>query len=226
MAPIRALLVDDHQLVRQGIRFLLEQEESVQVAGEAANAEEALTQIEQLTPDVVLLDIALPGVSGLELAQMIRSRFPAVRILALTMHAAEEYVRGMLRAGADGYLLKHSSATELLDAIHLVYNNRMVFPRITGALVGEPSGSRTPLARQSDVLTEREREILSHIALGETSREIAKRIYLSAKTVDNYRARILEKLQAHNVAEAVAFALRRGLISLEMEAQSSQADYR
>lgn len=180
-----------------------------------------MTLIEQLDPDVVLLDISLPRMSGLELARLIKVRFPKVRILVLTMHSADEYVRGMLMAGAHRHLLKQASADELLQAVRLVHSNRMLYPRLAGGLAVGPAeerlSKRGASAWQSDILTEREKEILQLIAMGKTSPEIAQQIFLSAKTVDNYRSRILVKLQAHNASEAVAFAIQRGIISLESE---------
>ena len=212
LVPIRVLLVDDHRVVVQGIHAVLSKESGIEVVGEAASAEEALAILDQRTVDVVLTDISLPRANGVLLAQVAKTRYPGVHILALTVHTEEEFVVGMIQAGADGYVNKSISAAELIQAIRLVAQGQVLYPAAAKKLLVPDLGA--PLrSHRADLLTDREREVLRLIAMGATSREIARQLFLSAKTVDNHRARILEKLQARNKAEAVAYGIQRGFIS-------------
>jgi DNA-binding NarL/FixJ family response regulator len=213
--PIRVLLIDDHALVRAGIRALIGQLEEVEVAGEAAGGREALRLIEELQPDIVLLDIAAPGMSGLEVLTEIAKRFPQVRVIILTVHEAGEYALGALRAGAAGYLPKSAASNELKEAIETVARGE--------TYVSSDIAKRTVLeqARESqderslEKLTPRQREILTLIAEGNSTREIAHCLKISVKTVESHRAQLMERLNIHELAGLVLFAIRLGLIIVE-----------
>ena len=213
--PIRILLIDDHALVRAGIRALIGQLEEVEVAGEAAGGREALRLIEELQPDIVLLDIAMPGMSGLEVLTESAKRFPQVRVIVLTVHEAGEYALGALRAGAAGYLPKSAASNELKEAIETVARGE--------TYVSSDMARRTVLehARESqderslEKLTPRQREILTLMAEGTSTKKIAGRLKISVKTVESHRAQIMERLNIHEVAGLVLFAIRLGLIIVE-----------
>lgn len=211
-APIRVVLVDDHDLVRQGVRLILEQDSDVQIVGEASSGAEAVELAGRLRPTVVVMDIGLPDMTGLQATRAIKQASPEVRVLGLTQYADREYALGMLRAGADGYLLKQSTPVEFRNAVRAVARGDCVLhpsvARAVVATVSKPAHGSHP----QDLLTEREREILALIAAGYTSKKIAAQLALSPKTIDNHRSRIIEKLQVNNCAEAVTYALQHGLI--------------
>jgi len=210
---IRVLLVEDHQVVREGLRSLLEKEGDIEVLGDTDSGEMACQMARELRPDVVLMDLVLSGMNGLQATESIKAELPSVRILALTMHGSEEYVYGMLRGGADGYLLKYSAARELAAAIRTVYRGEsMLSPTIAKKLIDDIRG-KTGHAYHEGPLSGREKEILVLTAKGYTSREIGDILFLSPKTVDNHRARIMDKLQAKNQVEAVMNAVAAGIIS-------------
>lgn len=210
--PIRVLVADDHMIARTGIRHVLESEADFQVVGEAASGTEALALTLELHPDVVVLDISMPGVSGLEVAGRLRARSPDTRILILSMHDQAEYVLESVRAGAHGYLLKDTAATELREAIRAVcqgesYFSPPVASRLTAAVRGDQA-AQTGL----DQLTGREREVLLGIAQGRTNKEIAGELGISHRTVETHRESLMRKLQLRTVAELTRFALGAGLV--------------
>lgn len=214
MSPIRVLLADDHILVRAGIRGLLQGLAGMTVVGEAGDGPEAMHLAEQLRPDVVLLDVGMPRLNGLEVADRIAALDPAIRVVILSMHTSEEYVLRALRAGCAGYLVKGSAVSELEIAVRAVargetYLSPVVSKRVVEDYVNRTGGAIDPL----DALTPRQREILQLVAEGCTSKDIAHRLSLSQKTVDTHRAQIMERLGVHDVASLVRFALRVGLIS-------------
>lgn len=210
LAPIRVLLADDHTILREGIRFLLAREPDIEVVAEAADGEEAVRRVDDARPDVVLLDIGMPRLNGLEATRRIKSRHPEVRVLVLTMHEDEEYIRPLMEAGASGYVLKRSAATELVTAIRAVHQGHTVLPpRMLEAALRR---GRDP---DLDGLTEREVEVLKLIAKGLTNQEIAEKLHISVKTVQAHRAHIMEKLDLHDAVELTKYALRKGLITLE-----------
>jgi len=216
MTPIRVLLADDHTLVRAGIRGLLESIEGVEVIGEAGEGREALRLAEALRPDLVLLDIGMPGLNGLEAAGHLASMDPSIRVLILSMHSSEEYVLRALRAGCGGYLLKGSAVSELEIAVRAVargetYLSPAVSKQVVADYVGRMGGARDPL----DALTPRQREILQLVAEGHTSKDIAQRLGLSFKTVEGHRAQVMERLGVHDLAGLVRFAVRAGLVTPE-----------
>jgi DNA-binding NarL/FixJ family response regulator len=210
--PIRVLVVDDHAIVREGICSLLARRKDIEVVGEAADGKRAIDAVVQFDPDVVLMDIQMPGLNGLEATREIHKRFPSTRILVLTQHESKEYVVPLLRAGAVGYITKTARATELIGAIRAVYEQGAYLPpRITQTLVD--ALVETPGATEQPVLTERELEVLRLVVEGLSSREIAERLNISVKTVDTHRANIMDKVGAHNTAELTKYAIRKGWVS-------------
>ncbi len=216
MTPIRVLLADDHTLVRAGIRGLLQGLERVEVVGEAGDGQEALRLAETLRPDIVLLDIGMPGLNGLEVAGRLATVDPPVRVIILSMHISEEYVLRALRAGCAGYLLKGSAVAELEVAIRAVargetYLSPAVSKHVVDDYVTRTGGAADPL----DALTPRQREILQLAAEGHSSKEIAERLGISYRTVEAHRAQLMERLGVHDLAGLVRFAVRVGLIRPE-----------
>ena len=214
MKPIRVLLADDHTLVRAGIRGLLNGLAGVEVAGEAGDGHEALRLAGELRPDLVLLDIGMPGMNGLETAARLAKLDPAIRVIILSMHISEEYVLQALRAGVAGYLLKGAAVAELELAVRAVargetYLSPAVSKRVVDDYVSRTSGAPDPLA----ALTPRQREILQLVAEGHTSKDIARRLGLSYRTVEAHRNQVMKRLDVHDVTGLVRFAVRVGLIA-------------
>ena len=213
-APIRILLVDDHAMLRAGLRALLEAEAGFLVVGEAATGEEGVMKARQLMPDVVVMDLSMPGAGGLEAVRQIAALEKGIRTLVLTMHGEEEHLLPVLEAGGSGYVNNRSADEELIEAIKTVASGD-VFLYPSGAKLllrglkqkAEP-GEEDPLEK----LTDREREVLAFTVEGFSSSEIGKKLFISPKTVDTYRARIMEKLNLHHRSELVRFALKTGLL--------------
>ncbi|MDX6289520.1 MAG: hypothetical protein QOH42_1319 [Blastocatellia bacterium] len=213
--PIRVLLVDDHALVRAGIRALIGRLEEVEVAGEAAGGREALRLIEELQPDIVLLDIAAPGMSGLEVLTESSKRFPQVRVIVLTVHEAGEYALGALRAGAAGYLPKSAASDELKEAIETVARGETYVSSDIAKKTMLEQARISQDERSLEKLTPRQREILILMAEGNSTREIARSLKISVKTVESHRAQLMERLNIHEVAGLVMFAIRLSLVKVE-----------
>lgn len=210
--PIRVLVVDDHAIVREGICALLARREDMQVVGEAADGKRAIEAVLRLKPDVVLMDIAMPGMNGLEATREIHARSPLTRILVLTQHENKEYILPLLHAGAVGYITKDARASELTTAIRTVYEHGAYLqPSITSALVNALAES-AKASQPSPMLTEREIQIVQLIAEGLINREIADRLGISVKTVDTHRGNIMEKLGVHNTAELIKYAIHAGIV--------------
>jgi len=212
--PIRVLLVDDHTIVRQGLRALLAGSAEIEVVGEAEDGREGLREAQRLTPDVVVIDAAMPGLNGIDATQRILEAVPRARVLVLSMHAGEEYVRPAIRAGASGYLLKGSGLSDLVAAIRAVAaGDAFVSPSIAKLLVQDArrdgSGECTT---SGDALTVREREVLRLVAEGHSTQAIAKLLHLSPKTVEGHRGHFMQKLGVPNLAGLVRDALRLGLV--------------
>jgi two-component system, NarL family, nitrate/nitrite response regulator NarL len=212
---VRVMLVDDHTLVREGLRHILEATPGIEVVAEAGEGGEALRRAAEARPDVVVLDLSLPGTSGLELTTQLRALLPEVRVLILSVHDHPEYVLGAVRAGAQGYLRKDTSPAELRGALQAVARGESYFSppvarHLTAAVRGEPA-VEDPVGRLAR-LTPREREVLAGIAAGETSRAIASRLGLSPRTVETYRESLARKLDIKTVAALTRFALEAGLV--------------
>ena len=216
MTPVRVLLADDHALVRAGIRALLEDLEGVTVVAEAGNGSEVLELARKHRPDVVLLDISMPGLGGLEVSAQLGQELPEVRVVMLSMHATEEYVLQALRAGAAGYMLKDSATAELERALEAVMQGETYLsPPISKQVVEgyvQRVGAEQPAA---DNLTPRQRQVLQLIAGGQSTKEIAYRLELSVKTVETHRAQLMERLQIRDIAGLVKYAICNGLVSSE-----------
>lgn len=216
MSKIRVFLADDHQVFREGIRLLLERVPDMEVIGEADNGEEAVTRVSQLMSDVVLMDITMPGLNGLEAARQIKQKHPSVKVLILTMHETDQYLAEMLGVGVSGYLVKTTTSRELISAIRAVYQGDVyLYPSIARMLVGDylqrvKSGEEKT---SYDGLTPREREILRYIAEGRQNREIAQLLFISVRTVQAHRSNLMEKLGAHDRTQLVKYAIRKGIIS-------------
>ncbi len=215
MSPIRILLADDHDLVRAGFRSLLQSFEGIQVIGEAANGHEALRLVETLKPDLVLMDIAMPELNGLEATARIAKEHPQVRVMILSMHANEEYARRAIRAGAQGYLLKRASTAELELAVRAVARGEpYLSPAISKHLLADFARQPEP-ANPLDKLSPRQREILQLIAEGHSRKDIADKLSISVKSFDVYRSEIMQALEIEDTAGLVRFAIQNGLVSLE-----------
>jgi len=214
MARIRVLVADDHTIVRQGIVGILKSSEDVEVVGEAADGAEAGEKATKLKPDVVVLDVSMPHLTGLEAARRIREALPATRVLVLTMHDDEEYVLKMVRAGASGYLLKDSAGSELIAGIRALKAGKAYFGPHASRALAEAYQSGGPLPEDPfERLTDREREIFQLVVEGKTNAQIADLLFISPKTVDNHRTRMMEKLGIHGTAELVRFAAKHNLLS-------------
>ncbi|MGE0454468.1 MAG: response regulator [Vicinamibacteria bacterium] len=217
MSAARILLVDDHALVRAGFRSLLESVEGVQVLGEAGDGHEALRLIAELQPDVVFLDIALPGLNGLDVAARAAKEHAAVRVVILSMHANEEYVLRALQAGAAGYMLKDASVPELALALRAVLRGEIYLsPAISKRVVEDyvkRTGAEPAAAPSASALTPRQREVLQLVAEGSSTKEIAHRLNVSVKTVETHRAQLMDRLDIHDVAGLVRYAIRVGLVN-------------
>jgi two-component system response regulator NreC len=207
---IRVLLADDHKMVRQGFRLILISQDDIEVAGETGNGRECVELARALNPDVVVMDVTMPELNGIEATRRIREISPYIRVLALSVHRDSVYVREMIRAGAEGYLLKESADTDLLDAVRLVAaGHSYLSPEVSGAILQD---YRKHATNPLDLLSAREREVLQLAAEGKTNKEIAVRLNLSVHTVDGHRSRIMDKLNLHSIGELVRFAVRNGLI--------------
>lgn len=210
MTRIRVLVVDDHAVLREGIRALLAKQPDVTVVGQASNGAEAVEQARALKPDVVLMDISMPGIDGLEATRRIRAHDPEARILVLTQHEDEELIVPLLQAGASGYIFKRAGGAELITAIRTVHNEgAFLHPHVARLLMHQVSHAQES---PEPPLTEREREVLTLIAQGLTGREIAERLCLSEKTIMAHRSSLMEKLGLHHLADLVRYAIRHGLI--------------
>ena len=215
MAKIRILIVDDHAVLRDGIRALLGLHDDIEVVGEASEGKEAVGKAQELMPDVVIMDIAMPGMDGLEATRRLRKKYPKMKVLVLTQHDNKEYILSVIKAGASGYVPKRALGSELVSAIRAVKEgDSFLYPSAAAALI-EDYLQQTKGEDPYDQLTAREREIFKLIAEGHTSREIADMLFLSLRTVQGHRLKILEKLNLHNRTELIKFAMRKGLVSLD-----------
>jgi DNA-binding NarL/FixJ family response regulator len=216
MRKIRIVLADDHKLMRSGLRVLLEQQPDLTVVGEASDGRDAVALVASERPDVLVMDIGMPSLNGIEAAAQITQSHPEVSIVMLSMHSDESYVLRALKAGAKGYLLKDSAEADLIRAVHAVAEGKSFFsPAVSKVLLDDyvrklkRSGTEDPY----DLLTPREREILQLVAEGKSNKEIAQLLNLSVYTVETHRSNIMEKLNLHGVPELILYAVRMGIIS-------------
>jgi len=215
MSKIKVLVVDDHAMFRQGIRALLEGCEDVEIVGEATEGMEAIEKVLQLAPQVVLMDIAMPVMGGLEATRRIQKESPNTRVLVLTQYEDSEYILSLLRAGAKGYISKTATASELVSAICAVHKGEsFLYPSAATTLIEEYLMRVGGEKNEYERLTDREREILQLVAEGRSNREIADRLFISVKTVLRHRANIMDKLGFHNRTELIKYAISKGLIEM------------
>src|SRR5205823_1311354 len=210
-AVIRAVVVDDHAVVRSGIKLLLEREDDLEVVGEAGNGKDAIFAVRALKPDVILLDVVMPGESGIDVLPSLLKESPQTKVLVLSMQDDPSYVREAFAAGASGYVLKEAADEEVVAAVREIADGgRYVHPTLGARLVAADAEARA--AAEADPLSEREREVLRLLALGHTNQEIAKMLYISVRTAETHRAHIMQKLRLSTRAELVRYALAQGLL--------------
>ena len=212
---IRVLIVDDHTLLRAGLRALLVQDPGFEVVGEAENGRDAIRAVGQLTPDLVLMDLTMPGMNGIEAITEIKRRYPEVRVLVMTLHVAEDYVHASLKAGADGYILKDATQDEFRVAMRSVllgktYLSIDVSAKVVNGYLG--GGKNAGGSSIYDSLTHREREVLKLVAEGKTNKIMADYLHLSVKTVEKHRSNLMSKIDVHNASGLTAFAIEKGLL--------------
>jgi two-component system response regulator NreC len=214
MSKIRILLVDDHAIMRDGISALLNLQDDIEIVGEASEGKEAIDKARELVPDVVIMDISMPEMDGLEATRRIKKKNPSVKVLVLTQHDNREYILSTIKSGSDGYLPKRALGSELVAAIRAInQGHSFLYPTAAGILLED---YRRQVEKEPyDRLTEREREVFRLIADGHTSREIADMLFISLKTIHNHRAKIMEKLNIHNKSELIKFAILKGLITID-----------
>ena len=214
---VEIILADDHKLMREGLSSLLGKQEGIRIVGQANNGREAVQLAERLSPSVVVMDVSMPDLNGIDATRQIKTRNPRTKVIALSMHSDRQFVAEMFRAGASGYLLKDSAFEELASAIRTVAKDKTyIAPKISGFSIDECSpvaGNNEPLVRPR--LTEREREVLQMIAEGKGTKQIAAELFLSAKTVETHRQHLMDKLDMYTVAELTKFAIREGLTTLD-----------
>ena len=220
MARIRILIADDHGVLRAGLKALCNSQPDMEACGEAANGQEAIARTAETAPDVVLLDLKMPGLGGAEAIGRIRAAQPAVKILVLTMYDDESYLRKVLDAGASGFVLKRAADVELLSALRAVHEGGVYLDPslgravVEGFLAAKPAPAKSPTAPgEADSLSDRERDVLRLLAYGYTNRQIAEKLFLSVKTVEGYKARIVEKLGLRGRAALTRYAIERGLLT-------------
>ncbi len=214
MEKIKILVVDDHALMREGICALLDLQEDLKIMGEASEGREAIEKTQEMVPDVVVMDIAMPGMDGLEATRRIKKKYPMVKVLILTQHDNKEYILSAIKTGADGYVPKRALGSELALAIRTVHKgDSYLYPSATAVLIEDYL--RQVEEEPYDQLTPREREILKLIAESQTSREIAEGLFISLKTVLGHRTKIMEKLGIHNRTGLIKYAMRKGIVSIE-----------
>ncbi len=213
---IKVLIVDDHQLFREGVVTLLSSAENIEVIAQAEDGQEAIEKVKLVKPDVVLIDIAMPRMNGIDATKKIKSQMPEVKIIILSMHLEKEYVKGVLEAGADGYLVKNCTYLQLTDAIQSVYGGKKYLSQdITDQVISGYLSPADAKELEYDKLSEREKEIFLMFTEGRSTREIGDILFISVKTVNTHKQNILEKLQLKSTADIVKYALKNGLIHLD-----------
>ncbi len=218
LLSIKVFLADDHAVVRDGLRYILEAQAGITVVGEAANGLDAVAEVRKLKPDVVVMDIAMPGLNGIEATRQIRTELPKTQVVILSVYSSSEHIYRALKAGARGYLLKESAGAEVVMAVRTVHaGRRYLCEKIANTMIDtyieqrEAAEAESPLER----LSIREREVLQLVVEGKSSKEIANIVHLSPKSVETYRSRLMQKLDVHDLPSLVKFAIQHGLTSLE-----------
>jgi len=213
----RILLADDHKIIRQGLRLLLDKQPDLEVVAEAEDGRTAVRLVREMLPDVVIMDVTMPDLNGVEATRQIVGEFPSVKVIALSMHSDSLFVIEMLRSGASGYLLKDCAFEELARAIHtVVAGDTYLSPGISGVVVDDYLHRLSKVDfSDSELLTSREREVLQLLAEGKSTKQIALKLHISVKTVETHRRQMMNKLDIHTVAELTKYAIRKGLTSLE-----------
>ncbi len=215
-ARIRVLIVDDHAILREGVRALLQLQPDIEVVGEGANGMEAIAAVEKLDPDVLLMDIAMPGLGGIEAAIELKKLGRRAKILILSQYEDREYVRRLLKAGVSGYVLKKSAGAELANAIRAVNRGGLVLdPEVARTAMGEGNPAAPGGADPYDALTDREKQVLKLVAEGHSNKEVAEVLGISVKTAMSHREHVMEKLGVHNRTELMRFALKKGVIRVD-----------
>jgi DNA-binding NarL/FixJ family response regulator len=213
--PTKIILADDHKIVRQGLRTLLEQEQDLEVVAEAEDGRMAVRLARELSPQVVIMDVSMPDLNGIEATRQVLAECPGVKVIALSMHSDRRFVMNMLKAGASGYLLKDSAFDELASAIRMVLNNKVYLSTEIANIVIKDYLQGGGDESVFSVLTPREREVLQLMAEGKSSRQIADHLNISIKTVETHRMQIMHKLEIYSVAELTKYAIREGLSTLD-----------
>ncbi len=215
MKKIRILLADDHTILREGIKVLLNRERDMEIVAEAEDGAQTLEKVRSVKPDVVVLDISMPKIGGLEITKEITETFPSTRIVILTMHDNEEYLVQALKSGAKGYILKEAAATDLAEAIRaVVRGDAYLYPAVARKLVDDYVSRVRTIKTAADSLTPREREVLKLVAEGHTNKEIADFLGISVKTVENHRTNLMRKLDLHDKTELARYAIKIGLVEV------------
>lgn len=213
---IRIILADDHKIIRDGLRSLLEKQSDMEIVGEAEDGRTAVQQVQKLSPDVVIMDVSMHNLNGIEATRQIIAKFPRIKVLTLSMHSDKRFVAGMLSAGASGYLMKDSAFKELINAIRIVLSNQIYLSPRVASIVTEDYVHHLSATDSSahSILTVREREILQLLAEGKSTKQAALQLHVSVKTIETHRQKVMNKLGIYSVAELTKYAVREGLTSL------------
>lgn len=215
---IRVLVADDHAIIREGLRVMLGNQPDMEVVGEAKNGREAIQLVDEYEPDVTVIDISMPELNGVEAIQQMRSRYPHLQVVVLSIHETKPYVYRALKAGANGYLIKETAGLQVVDAVRAVYRGERYLSERIAELVMSEASSKLEASMEThplETLSMREREILQLVAEGKTSQEIAERLSISPKSVDTYRSRLMHKIGVEDMAGLIKFAIQQGVIPLE-----------
>jgi len=216
VSKIRVIIVDDHAILREGVRALLRTQDDIEVVGEASNGEEALVVVQKLDPDVVLMDIAMPGLGGIEATIEMKKLGARAKILIMSQYEDREYVRRLLKAGVSGYVLKKSAGSELANAVRAVYRGGLVLdPEVARTAMEEANPAAPGAADPYESLTDREKQVLKLVAEGKSNKEVAEVLGIGVKTAMSHREHVMEKLGVHNRTELVRFAIKRGVIRVD-----------
>jgi two-component system response regulator NreC len=213
---IKIILADDHEILRHGLSRSFEQESDIKVIGQASDGHSAVDMVRELSPDVIVMDIGMPDLNGVEATRKITKSFPKVKVIGLSMHSSDKYVREMFKAGASGYLLKNCPFEELTEAIRTVAGGKTYISSSIGKMIVKEYASKSDEEKSVfSMLSQREREVLQLLAEGKTTKQIAKRLHISPKTVEAHRLRIMERLDIDNVAQLTKYAIQEGLTEAE-----------